>query len=165
MFTTFTYGSKGKLAIGAADAKETKRQNKQIERKEKTLEQKEKREQQQREQKENIEVVELQEGCDDAENSEEESSTETKDDEPKRKRCRYNTHKIVNIALTSLSNGAGLRQAAEIATATLIDYNIVTQEDTSNGFDHNKVVVNRGIMVIFIPCLVIWLNGVVKWRL
>ena len=132
-------GSKGKLAIGAADAKETKRQNKQIERKEKTLEQKEKREQQQREQKENIEVVELQEGCDDAENSEEESSTETKDDEPKRKRCRYNTHKIVNIALTSLSNGAGLRQAAEIATATLIDYNIVTQEDTSNVIDHNKV--------------------------
>ena len=42
-------GSKGKLAIGAADAKETKRQTKQIERKEKDIEQEEKRMQQQRE--------------------------------------------------------------------------------------------------------------------
>ena len=124
-------GSKGKLAIGAADTKETKRQTKQIERKEKDIEQEEKRIQQQREEQENIEVVESQEDCDNAENSEEESSTETKDGEPKRKRCIYNTHKIVNIALASLCNGAGLRQAAELATATLIDYQIVTQEDTT----------------------------------
>src|SRR5688572_431723 len=56
-----------------------------------------------------------------------------------RKRARYNTTDITNIALASLRHHTGLRETAEIATAAWIDAGLVTQFDTTLVIDHNKV--------------------------
>ena len=50
-----------------------------------------------------------------------------------------NTKAIPNIALASMRHHTGLRETAEIATATLIDFGIVTDEDSRLVIDHNKV--------------------------
>ena len=159
-------GSKGKLVIGATDSKETKRQIKLIEKKKKQLEQENKRKQKLTVEAEQSEFQKFEETCNDVENDEDakdslteqnviepgetfnnvendenakDSSTEQNVIEPERKRIKYNTLKFRNLALASLRHGTGLREAAEIATCTLIDVDFVTKEDTTNVIDHNKL--------------------------
>ena len=52
----------------------------------------------------------------------------------------YNTVPIPTIALTSLRHHTGLRETAEIATATLIDFKVITADDHKMTVDHNKVI-------------------------
>ena len=59
--------------------------------------------------------------------------------EPPLKRVRRNYSGIPNVALAGLRFGVGLRLTAAIATAALIDSGRVTEEDTSNVIDKNKV--------------------------
>ena len=39
----------------------------------------------------------------------------------------------------SLRNGTGLRETAEIASSTLMDFGIVTENESTMVLDHNKV--------------------------
>ena len=47
--------------------------------------------------------------------------------------------KLDRVALASIRYEVGLRATAAVSTATLIDYEVITEEDTSNIIDHNKV--------------------------
>lgn len=51
----------------------------------------------------------------------------------------YNTMKIKNIALASMRHQTSLREAAEIATATLIDAKLISESDLHLIIDHNKI--------------------------
>ncbi|KAG7163879.1 hypothetical protein Hamer_G030375, partial [Homarus americanus] len=51
--------------------------------------------------------------------------------EPLPKKMKYNTRNISNIALASIRHHAGLREAAEIATAAWIDAGLISREDVS----------------------------------
>ena len=57
----------------------------------------------------------------------------------KRKRDEYNTMEIPNVALQSIRYGVGLRPAAAIATAALMDAGLITDVDKSQIVDHSKV--------------------------
>ena len=52
---------------------------------------------------------------------------------------KYNTMEIPTLALASMRHHTGMRETAEIATATLIDAGVITESDTSLVIDHNKV--------------------------
>ena len=58
---------------------------------------------------------------------------------PKQQKSKHNTMDITNIALASLRHHTGLREAAEIATAALIDAKLITEEDHQLIIDHNKL--------------------------
>ena len=40
----------------------------------------------------------------------------------------YNTQKLGNLGVASLCHGAGLRETAEIASSTLMDFGVVTEK-------------------------------------
>ena len=52
---------------------------------------------------------------------------------------KYNTMEIPTLALASMRHHTGMRETAEIATATLIDAGVITEDDTSLVIDHSKV--------------------------
>ena len=52
---------------------------------------------------------------------------------------KHNMKDIPNIALATMRHHTGLREAAEIVTGTLIDFEIVTAEDSHLVIDHNKI--------------------------
>ena len=51
----------------------------------------------------------------------------------------YNSLKIPNLAFASLRHLTSTREAAEIATATLKDAGVITNEDITQVIDHNKL--------------------------
>ena len=51
----------------------------------------------------------------------------------------YKTMKIKNIALASMRHQTILREAAEIATATLIDAKLISESNLHLIIDHNKI--------------------------
>ena len=54
-------------------------------------------------------------------------------------KVQKNYDEIPNIALANVRYGIGLRPTAAIATAALIDAEIITEDDTSKVIDKNKV--------------------------
>jgi hypothetical protein len=60
-----------------------------------------------------------------------------------RKRSRYNTEDITNVALASLRHHTGLREMAEIATAAWIDAGLITKSDMALIIDHRKLGEHR----------------------
>ena len=144
-------GSVGPHQMGPVDFPETKRQALQ---KEKLATRKEKEEN--RRKKSETRKVEMTEGpmsdMEEMEFEEWEDSREDSEqvdvcldehrvsaDSTKRKRAKYNTKDISNVALASLRHHTGLRETAEIATAAWIDAGLISQNETDLVIDHNKV--------------------------
>ena len=135
-------GSVGSHQIGPVDVPATKKLNQQMERQIKRKENAEKRisnAQRTTGAQENLEEswFEVDEDLDDVaeERKEEVPDAQEKD----KKRPKYNTEDIANIALASLRHHTGLRETAEIATAAWIDAGLITHSDTTKVIDHNKV--------------------------
>ena len=143
-------GSIGQLQIGNPDIPVTKKQQEALERKEKDKICEEKRKVRIEEARRKEQSLQL--AASEFLNNEEvldETSPEAEHLEPpamseflfspKQQKSKHNTMDITNIALASLRHHTGLREAAEIATAALIDAKLITEEDHQLIIDHNKL--------------------------
>ena len=76
---------------------------------------------------------------DDEDDDDEDDLDEVVNPNPPKLPPKYNRMEIPNIALASMRHHTGLRETAEIATATLIDTGVVTEKNSNLVIDHNKV--------------------------
>lgn len=133
----------GSMQMGSIDYSETKKQIANAKKREQI------REREQKKKMKSEEAIQREEElCQDVYHFFDSSSDEqeaTSDDsskepsEPLPKKMKYNTRNISNIALASIRHHAGLREAAEIATAAWIDAGLISREDVSLVIDHNKI--------------------------
>ncbi|KAG7156182.1 putative trapped in endoderm-1-like 2, partial [Homarus americanus] len=125
----------GSMQMGSIDYSETKKQIANAKKREQI------REREQKKKMKSEEAIQREEElCQDVYHFFDSSSDEqeaTSDDsskepsEPLPKKMKYNTRNISNIALASIRHHAGLREAAEIATAAWIDAGLISREDVS----------------------------------
>ncbi|KAG7162079.1 putative MOXD1 1-like 2 [Homarus americanus] len=129
----------GSMQMGSIDYSETKKQIANAKKREQI------REREQKKKMKSEEAIQREEElCQDVYHFFDSSSDEqeaTSDDsskepsEPLPKKMKYNTRNISNIALASIRHHAGLREAAEIATAAWIDAGLISREDVSLSAD------------------------------